>query len=163
LPKEKAELLGSRLKENNLLASGTPMYWYRSRGQKFTSYYTQDGDLVYCCNISGLMQKFGVVCKVNEWRLFIDSFKRSLKAVLLHNGSYHASLPVDHSVNLKENYENVELVLTKIGYTAHDWMICGDLEEMCIFLGQQAGYTKYPCFICEWDSRARSQHWEQKR
>jgi hypothetical protein len=29
LPKEKAELLGSRLKENNLLAGGTSKYWYR--------------------------------------------------------------------------------------------------------------------------------------
>jgi hypothetical protein len=33
---------------------------------------------------------------------------------------------------------------------------------LCMLLGQQAGYTKYPCFMCEWDSRARSQHWEQK-
>jgi hypothetical protein len=31
LPKEKAELLGSRVKENNLLAVGTSVYWYRSR------------------------------------------------------------------------------------------------------------------------------------
>jgi hypothetical protein len=31
-----------------------------------------------------------------------------------------------------------------------------------MLLGQQAGYTKYTCFMCEWDSRARSQHWEQK-
>jgi ligand-binding sensor domain-containing protein len=31
LPKEKAELLGSRLKEKNLLAAGTSMFWYRSR------------------------------------------------------------------------------------------------------------------------------------
>jgi hypothetical protein len=27
---------------------------------------------------------------------------------------------------------------------------------------QQAGYTKHPCFMCEWDRRARSQHWEHK-
>jgi hypothetical protein len=31
-----------------------------------------------------------------------------------------------------------------------------------MLLGQQAGYIKYPCFMCEWDSRARSQHWQQK-
>jgi hypothetical protein len=31
-----------------------------------------------------------------------------------------------------------------------------------MLLGQQAGYTKYPCFMCEWDSRATSQHCEQK-
>jgi hypothetical protein len=31
LSKEKAEILGSRLKEKNLLAAGTSTYWYRSR------------------------------------------------------------------------------------------------------------------------------------
>ncbi|GFX11088.1 hypothetical protein TNCV_4503031 [Trichonephila clavipes] len=24
--------------------------------------------------------------------------------------------------------------------------------------GQQSGYTKFPCFLCEWDSRDRKQH-----
>jgi hypothetical protein len=66
------------------------------------------------------MQKFGVEYTVNEWRLFIDSSKRSVKAVLLHNGNNIVSLPIGHSVHLKESYENLELVLTKIGYTAHD-------------------------------------------
>jgi hypothetical protein len=32
-PKEKSELLGSILKENNMLAAGTSMYCYRSREQ----------------------------------------------------------------------------------------------------------------------------------
>jgi hypothetical protein len=41
-------------------------------------------------------------------------------------------------------------------------MICGDLKVLCMLVGQQSGYTKYPCFMCEWDSRARSQQWEQK-
>jgi hypothetical protein len=102
------------------------------------------------------MQKFGVEYKVNEWRLFIDSSKRSLKAILLHSGNNYASLPIGHSAHLKESYENRELVLAKIGYSAHDWMICGDLKVLCMLLDQQAVYTKYPCFMCEWDSRARS-------
>jgi hypothetical protein len=100
----------------------------------------QDGDLVHCGNIPGLMQKFGVEYNVNVWRLFIDSSKSSLKAVL----------------------EILELVITKIGYIAQDWMICGDLKVLVMLAGQQAGYTKYPCFMCERDSRARIQHWEQK-
>jgi hypothetical protein len=66
LPKEKAEHLSSRLKENNFLAAGTFMYRYRRREKEFTSYFSQDGDLVYCCNIPGLMQNFGVEYKVNE-------------------------------------------------------------------------------------------------
>jgi hypothetical protein len=107
------------------------------------------------------MQKFGVEYKVNEWRLLMDSSKRSLKAVLLHNGNY-TSLPIGHSVQLKEGNEDLELFLTKLGFTAHDWIICGDLKLVCMILGQQAGYTKYPYFMCEWDNTARSQNWEQK-
>ena len=26
-------------------------------------------------------------------------------------------------------------------------------------LGLQCGYTKFPCFLCLWNSRARAQHW----
>jgi hypothetical protein len=80
----------------------------------------------------------------------------------LHNGNNYTSLPICHSVHLKERYENLEPVLTKIGYTAHDWIIYGDMKVLGMLLGQQVGYTKYPCFMCEWDSRARSQHWDQK-
>ena len=29
-------------------------------------------------------------------------------------------------------------------------------------LDQQSGYTKYPCFLCMWDSRAKSEHWTRK-
>ena len=29
-------------------------------------------------------------------------------------------------------------------------------------LGQQTGYTKYPCFMCLWDSRAKQQNWIKK-
>ena len=29
-------------------------------------------------------------------------------------------------------------------------------------LGQQGGYTKHPCFLCYWDSRATDQHWVKK-
>ncbi|KAL4126753.1 hypothetical protein QTP88_010962 [Uroleucon formosanum] len=29
-------------------------------------------------------------------------------------------------------------------------------------LGQQGGYTKYPCFLCLWNSRARQEHWIKK-
>jgi hypothetical protein len=92
LPEEKAELVVTRFKQKNLLAAGTSMYWHRSREQEFTGYFSQDGDLVYSCNIPGLMQEFGVENKVNEWRLFIDSSKRSLQAVFLHNGNNYAAL-----------------------------------------------------------------------
>jgi hypothetical protein len=55
--------------------------------------------------------------------LAIDSSKRSLKVVLLHNGSKYASVPVAHSVHLKESYENLALVLTKLNCEDHGWMM----------------------------------------
>ena len=97
-----------------------------------------------------------------EWRLFIDSSKRSLKCVLLHNGNKFAAVPIGHSTSLKEQYQNVKLVLDKIAYFDHNWVICVDLKMVNFLLGQQSGYTKFPCFLCQWDSRDDKNHWQRK-
>jgi hypothetical protein len=34
------------------------------------------------------------------------------------------------------------------------------LKVIGLLLGQQRGYTKFPCFLCEWDSIARDKHWD---
>lgn len=162
LPKESAELLGSRLKEKNLLAPGTSFSWFRKREKDFLQYFSQEEELVFCNDITGLLSMFNVNYDVKEWRLFIDASKQSLKAVLLHNGNKFASVPVAHSVHLKERYENLNMILLKLKYKDHEWTICGDLKVISMLLGQQGGYTKYPCFLCEWDSRNKAQHWIQK-
>uniref|UniRef100_A0A6P7GZL2 Uncharacterized protein LOC114344943 n=1 Tax=Diabrotica virgifera virgifera TaxID=50390 RepID=A0A6P7GZL2_DIAVI len=36
--------------------------------------------------------------------------------------------------------------------------IFGDFKIIAMILGMQGGYTKYCCFLCEWDSRARKEH-----
>ena len=33
------------------------------------------------------------------------------------------------------------------------------MKVIAILLGLQGGYTKYCCFLCEWDSRARHEHY----
>ena len=38
----------------------------------------------------------------------MDSSKRSLKPVLLHNENKYASIPVGHSTKLKEEYNNIK-------------------------------------------------------
>lgn len=83
-------------------------------------------------------------------------------SVLLHNGNQYASLPVGHSVHLVESYENLALILEKIDYQNHKWVVCGDLKVLSLLLGQQRGYTKFPCFLCEWDSRNKDLHWIRK-
>ena len=117
--------------------------------------------MVYCHDVSGLVGHMGKEYDPEEWRLFIDSSTRSLKAVLLFNGKKVASLPIAHSVTLKETYATMSLLLNNIQYQDHNWLLCGDLKVISILLGQQGGYTKHPCFLCLWDSRADSVHYRQ--
>ncbi|GFU90785.1 uncharacterized protein TNCV_4870171 [Trichonephila clavipes] len=159
LPRDTAEVLGSRLKERHLLNSGVSFSWYRFREKEFVPFFTQEGDLVFCNNVPAILEMFKIMYKPEEWRLFIDSSKRSSKAVLLHNGNRYASVPVEHSVHLKECYENLEFILNKLSYSDHKWTICGYLKVIFMLLGQQSGYTKFPCFLCEWNSRDRKQHY----
>ena len=42
LTKETAQLLGSRLRENNLLATSTTYFWCRKRDEEFTKYFNYD-------------------------------------------------------------------------------------------------------------------------
>lgn len=115
--------------------------------------------LVYCNDVRGLMKCFEIEYDTSEWRLFTDSSKTSLKAVLLHNGNVFAPLPMGHSVHMEENYNDLATILEKIKYQEHQWMVCGDFKILTMLLGQQSGYTKFPCFLCLWDSRARELHW----
>ena len=119
--------------------------------------------LVFCNNVEGLVNQMGQKYDPTEWRLFIDSSNRSLKGVLLHNGNEFASLPVAHSVQMKETYANMKTLLDELKYDQHQWLICGDLKVIALLLGLQGGYTKYPCFLCLWDSRADNLHYKQKK
>ena len=98
----------------------------------------------------------------SDWRLFIESSKWSLKGVLLHNWNKYPSIPIAHSVHLKESYDNMELLLEAIKYSEYQWSLCGNLKVIGLLMGMQAGFTKYCCFLCLWDSRAVSQHYKQK-
>ena len=155
--------MASRLKEKNLLQPGTVITYYRNRLAEFLPYFTQEKDIVFCNNVEGVLKKLGVTqYDPNDWRLFINSCKRSLKCVLLHNGNDFGFIPLGHSTTLKAKYSDIKFVLEKIGYYKHNWIICVDLNMVGFLLGLLGGYTKLQCFICLWDSRAREQHWRQK-
>jgi len=118
--------------------------------------------LVACTDIDGLMQTVNINHNSLDWRLFIDSSKLNLKPGLLHNGNTLPSIPVGHSVHNKEPYENMEILMEAINYDKFKWHICGELKVTALLLGLQQGFTKYCCFICEWDSTARSLHYSGK-
>ena len=99
LSKSKADLLGSRLKQWNLLEKNVHISSFRSHHQHLVPFFRKEVDLVFCYNIDGLMNALGIKHDLQEWRLFIDSSKLSLKAVLLHNGNQHPSVPVGHCLH----------------------------------------------------------------
>ena len=56
----------------------------------------------------------------------------------------------------------MELLFDRIQYRKHSCKICADLKVVALVLGLQLGYTKYSCFMCEWDSHARDVHYVTK-
>ena len=117
LSKQKIELLVSRLQENNLLHADVVGTHYRKRNMDLSTVFRVDGLLCYCHNIKSLFEKLGEDHIANEWLLFLDSSKRSLKAVLLHNSNTKPSVPVAHSVYLKEPYGSIQILLNAIKYS----------------------------------------------
>ena len=97
----------------------------------------------------------------DQWRLFIDASKTSLKAVLLYNGNAKPSLPLAYAVDMKESYESMKILLEAIEYSEYSWKVCGDLKVISLLLGLQLGYTKHMCFLCLWDSRDDSNHYSR--
>ena len=63
---------------------------------------------------------------------------------------------------MQDSYESMKLLLGKIKYDEFKWKLCGDLKVVALLLGMQFGYTKYCCFLCEWDSRDKKYHFVNK-
>ena len=158
LPKNLAELLASKFKDRNVLAPGTVVSFYHNREIDLVQFFRIEDEFLFCDDINGLLNAMGCEYEPVEWRLFIDSSKRSLKCVLLHNGNVFASIPKGHSVQMKKTYDSMKQVLEKLKYSEHNWKIFGDLKIVCMLLGQQGGYSRHPCFLCLWDSRAKKDH-----
>jgi len=93
----------------------------------------------------------------------IGSSKVSFKAVLLHNGNKHLSIPLANAVHMKETYASIQGLLGKKCYENHQWNVCADLKVVVLLTGLQGGYAKFCCFPCEWDSRARERHCHVKQ
>ena len=68
----------------------------------------------------------------------------------------------EHSTTLKETYDPKKRVMEQFKYLDQNWVICMDLQMVNFLLGQESGYTKFPCFLFLWESRAQDQHYVRK-
>ena len=73
LSQERAELLGSRLKQWNLLQLDVKVTHHRKRQQNLLSFFEKKNNLVVCFDVFGLMDCLNLNYDPIEWRLFIDS------------------------------------------------------------------------------------------
>lgn len=128
LSKFDSEVLGSRLQQWGSLGPSTSTSKFRNRHKTFSSFFTKSENICYCNDVQGLFEALKLENKVDDWRLFIDSSKHSLKAALLHKGNSLPSIPVAHSENTKETYLSISNLLELIQYKQFNWKICADLK-----------------------------------
>lgn len=162
LTKSNAELLTSRLKQWNLLDETVQVSNQRKRHHTFSKFFITEDQLCYCNDVTGLFRDIGIPLYPSEWRLFIDSSSKSLKAVLLYNGNQFPSIPLAHSAYLKEEYHNVKRLLKLLKYEQHGWEVIGDFKMVAFLMGLQGGFTKFPCYLCLWDSRNTKEHYHKR-
>lgn len=159
LSKTKTEIAASILRDHNLLEQNVAITSVRQRSHEFQSFFSMADNFVFCNNIRGLMEAMYITYNENEWRIFIDSSKTSLKVALINKGKSLPTIPLAYSVKMKESYETMKTILEKLHYSENVWFVSGDFKVICLLRGMQLGYTKYGCFICEWDSRDREKHY----
>src|SRR6218665_1924930 len=149
LTKSNAELLISRLKQWNLMDESVQIADQRKRHEAFSKFFSRQDGLCFCNNVACLFEAIHVciTCNPSEWRLFIDSSSRSLKAVLLHNGNNYPTLPMAHSVYLKEHYTIVKMLLSALKYVDYGWEVTEDFKMVSFLMSLQGGFTKFPCFL----------------
>lgn len=132
--KEKVEVLESGPKQRNLLDPGVSQLLIISMNN-FPHFSKWKITFSYCHNAESLMQQLwkAFSYKSGYWRLFNDSCKNTLKAVLLHIRDQLFPVPSVHATIIIKSYETMKLLLSSIEYQKHHWKICGDLKVICLF------------------------------
>jgi len=60
---------------------------------------------------------------------------------------------------MEDSYENMKLLLEEIQYEKYNRNIRRGCKIIAVLLGLQLGYTKFCCFLCDWDIRDRKHHY----
>ena len=63
--------------------------------------------------------------------------------------------------HLKEDYNSVKTLLNALKYDEYGWEVIGDFIMVAFMMGLQGGWTKFPCYLCLWDSRDTKAHYHR--
>lgn len=77
----------------------------------------------------------------------------------MHKKKKLPSVPIAYSENNKETRPTLENLLRKVDYNRYKWELCCDLKMVSLLGGIKAGYPKFPCPFCLFDSRADKDHY----
>ena len=86
------------------------------RDEVLIQYFSKGNDLVVCNNMKIFFCRWVCHSTPNEWHLFIDSSKQSLKFAFPHNGIKLAIVRLGGSVTVKKHYLTVKVILEKMCY-----------------------------------------------
>lgn len=155
LSQRRSIMLAQYLNEAKILAPDVRIFSSVGRHQQFSDFFTsiENNSLAYCNDIRGMIEMMHEQYAADEWRLFIDASRSSLKAVLLHVKNEKPSIPIALSTRTKETYASLKQILELVEYEEHRWKVCADLKVITLLRGMQTGYTKNMCFMCLWDTR----------
>ena len=112
--------------------------------------------------MNGLFDSIGIPCIPKDWRLFIISSSRSLKGVLHQNANRYLSIPLAHLMHLEENYTNVKTLLIALKCDQFNWQVVRDFRMTAFLVGLQGGFTKFPSYLCHWDSQDTTAHYHRR-
>ena len=86
---------------------------YCRRSELLSNLFSKDREFFHCNNIFELIHMLVGKYDPSDWRLFIDSSKKSIKALPLHIGNLSPSGLIAYSTTMKETFQNLQFMLEK--------------------------------------------------
>jgi hypothetical protein len=62
-------------------------------------------------------------------------FHRLFTVAILYNKNSKPSIPIVHSVHLKETYDEMKILLEAIKYNVQQWGVCEELRMIVMLIG----------------------------
>ena len=118
-------------------------------------FFTVEGTLVAWKDVDGLFKALNMSQCSGERRLFIDSSKVSLKAVLLHNGNVLPSIPVAHQFGIKESDVSMKQLLQYMQWTHTSRKFVRTWKSLHVCLDCRSGTLNFLVFCVSGTAEAR--------